>query len=209
MAHCIGCGAALAADRHLCEECAGVDNSSLVAEGLPKDERRAFMQFTVEYLQRRLEFVNKKANIFIAIQTGLFVTITWLLGEYFLSPGGTSLRVGTTAFLVGNFAFIVAIVGLLLQTVRPSRRYLSLFTGVDTLETANVMWPGNDVPTDSVFTARMAQLDSDTIHRELVGTIYVLQQLVDRTYRWAVRLMKLQILLVPLGFLLLIVVKYH
>lgn len=182
-------------------------------EGGEGGHREALLRDSIDYLQDRLTFVNDKANIFIAIQTGLFVTITWLLGTYFLS--GSESAVATPAvlvFLVLNFGFVVLIVALLLQTIRPSDGYFSRYTGVETVDgTAGVMWPGSDVPDPETFVERAESMSAADTRRELVGTTYVLQQLVDRTYgyyRWAVLLMKVQILVVPCSFLALVVLLY-
>jgi len=70
------------------EEAVGLDE---LDREIPSDDaqtvrKRGFLEFSIEYLQGRLNFVNDKANVFIAIQTGLFVGIVWLLGTFFLPP---------------------------------------------------------------------------------------------------------------------------
>lgn len=216
MAECLRCDAEVAPDSVFCDACAEAVAAD-VAGGRadePGEVRRAHLRTSVDYLQRRLNFVNDKANVFIAIQTGLFVTIVWLLGTFFL-PGGSAdgsvEAAGVLLFLVVNFAFVVGVVALLLQTVRPSETYLSRYTGIDTVDTAGVMWPAGDGPAPEAFVDRVASLDPDDVERELAGTVYALQQLVDRTYafyRWAVLLMKVQIIVVPTGFLALAVATF-
>jgi hypothetical protein len=176
-------------------------------------EREAVLRDSIDYLQDRLTFVNDKANIFIAIRTGLFVTITWLLGTYFLSGGDSPVSTpAVLVFLVLNFGSVVLIVVLLFQTIRPSDGYFSRYTGVDTVDdTPGVMWPGGGVPAPETFVERAESMSAADARRELIGTTYVLQQLVDRTYgyyRWAVLLMKVQILVVPCSFLTLLVLQY-
>jgi hypothetical protein len=66
------------------------------------------------------------------------------------------------------------------------------------------MWPKDDVPEPAVFVDRVESMSEDDFDQELIGTVYVLQQLVNRTYtyyRWAVLLMKIQVFVVPIGFL--------
>lgn len=185
-----------------------IDIGMLINES-PSGEKRKFLKNSIDYMQERLNFVNDKANIFIAIQTGLFVGIVWLLGTFFLPSVQQGLTVDTISvlvFLLINFSFVIAIVALLLQTIRPSEGYLSLFTGIDTIETTGVMWPGSDVPDSSEFVDKVESMSSEDIDTELIGTVYVLQQLVDRTYnsyRRAVLLMKIQVIIVPISFLVI------
>lgn len=216
MRECTNCGVEVDRDSIFCEDCASAVASDIdPTPGTTHiDRRRDFLQFSIDYLQRRLDFVNNKANIFIAIQTGLFITIIWLLGSFFLPTtqrGPTVETIALFLFLLVNFIFVIAVVALLLQTVRPSATYLSLFTDIDTLDTSGVMWPSSTVPEPDVFIDRVDSLSEENINRELVGTIYALQQLVDRTYksyRWAVLLMKIQVIVVPLGFLMLAYIGY-
>ena len=198
------------------EEAVGLDelDREIPSDDVQTVRKRGFLEFSIEYLQGRLNFVNDKANVFIAIQTGLFVGIVWLLGTFFLPPVQQGLAVETIAvlgFLLVNFAFVIGITALLLQTIRPSGTYLSLFTEIDTIDTTGVMWPGGDVPEAPAFVDEVESMSADDMDEELVGTVYVLQQLVDRTYtsyRWAVLLMKIQVFVVPLGFLALAFYTY-
>jgi len=119
--------------------------------------------------------------------------------------------IAVLGFLLVNFAFVIGITALLLQTIRPSGTYLSLFTEIDTIDTTGVMWPGGDVPEPPAFVDEVESMSADDMDEELVGTVYALQQLVDRTYtsyRWAVLLMKIQVFVVPLGFLALAFYTY-
>lgn len=189
-------------------------NAEILVNGSQCEIKRDFLKKSIDYLQERLNFVNDKANIFIAIQTGLFIGIVWLLGTFFLPSvqrGLTASTIAVLVFLFLNFTFVVVVVALLLQTIRPSETYLSLFTGVDTIETTGVMWPRSNILEPSAFVDRVESMSADDVDVELIGTVYVLQQLVDQTYtsyRWAVLLMKIQVFVVPIGFLALALQTY-
>lgn len=175
------------------------------------DDSERLLRDSIEYLQQRLNFVNDKANIFVALQTGLFVVLTWLFGTFFLPFDSRPVILSVQLlYLLMNFGFIIVIVALLLQTIRPSDGYLSLKTNVTPLNTKGVMWPGEEIPDEETFTETVESLTQSDINRELAGTVYVLQQLVKntyQTYRWSILLMKVQIIVVPSGFALLVVLE--
>lgn len=176
--------------------------------------KRDFLNGSINYLQDRLNFVNDKANILIAIQTGLFIGIVWILGTFFLpsvQQGVTKETIAVYAFLIVNFSFVVVIIALLLRTIRPSKTYLSLFTGIDRIKTTGVMWPRSNVAGPEKFVKRVESMSEYEIYVELIGTVYALQQLVNQTYKYyrmAVLLMKIQIFVVPVGFLALVFQMY-
>lgn len=211
MSECPHCGQDTDADAVFCPDCAhavAVELESAGSDGLD-DRRRNLLESSVDYLQHRLDFVDDKANVFIAIQTGFFVAVVWLIGAFFLPATSEEPAIDTVAvlvFLLVDLGFVVVVVALLLHSIRPTETFFSLKTGTEKVDTPGVMWPGDDVPSPSTFLARVATMSDREVDDELLGTVYVLQQQVEKTYgpyRWAVLVMKVQILVVPLGFVVL------
>ena len=82
------------------------------------------LRFAISFIENRIQLVDNKASILLAIQAGFFGIMTWTIEKLFLSHG--TLLIPSYILMIVTAVFAVVIIGFLLQTIRPSRRYLSL-----------------------------------------------------------------------------------
>ncbi|WP_456277490.1 hypothetical protein [Bacillus sp. AK128] len=88
------------------------------------DKKIEFIRSSVEHVEKRIEVMDQKASILMAIQAGYFILITTLLKDFvgiFNVTQQTSLLIGifSYAFLFASFLFSFYIVYYLIMTIRP------------------------------------------------------------------------------------------
>lgn len=84
------------------------------------------LQFSINYIEDRIGRIDNKANILIAIQTGTFAALTWLIEKIFIQK---TIYVDEAYLLITINAMLSAtIICLLLQAIRPSNFFFGLYT---------------------------------------------------------------------------------
>ncbi len=130
-----------------------------------EDRRIQLLQYSINYLERRINLVDNKASILIAIQGGYFWLILWvarmIVGERNPLSHYTATDLQWPALLLGGvvilgltFALMVSTIWLLILTVRPSKvfriRMPKEFRPKEFLESGEydkyVMWFGKKFP---------------------------------------------------------------
>jgi hypothetical protein len=103
-----------------------------------------FLKDAVAYLENRIAIVDNKASILIAVQGIFFALLTYIIKEVFLTAYQSCINVVSYVVLGGAFVIFLPTVLLLLQTIRPSKKFFRLNVPVkdrDNKEENYVMWP--------------------------------------------------------------------
>ena len=160
---------------------------------MDSQKRQAFMWEVVKFLEGRILMVDTKANMLIAIEAGLFLVISWVAKEYFLTDYPKIVK----WYLVLYGASMGAVILLLLWIIRPTKQFLGKRIELDGNQHGNkLIWPGR-APKHEDFKTIYDGLSEEDIVTELQSMIWVRQQLVRRKYNLheqAHRLAKVQML---------------
>jgi hypothetical protein len=118
---------------------------------------------------------------------------------------GTWSRIGMGAIVI-SLCMSAIIIGFLLQTIRPSKHYLTKISGLPSLESPNIIWPDmkKDEPTKDRFMKKINNWQESDFEQDLKASVFVGHCLAYRkykTYRLALWLAKIQIPVIFLIFL--------
>jgi hypothetical protein len=168
------------------------------------------LRFSISYTENRIQLVDNKAGILMAIQAGLFGIITWTVDKLFLSRD--VLVIPSYVLMIVTAVFAVVIMGFLLQTIRPVKWFLSLYAGIRKLDgNKGIMWGlSKSLLDDEEFPKKMLELSDDEIELEYVSTLFAVRQLVVRkytAYRHAVQIAKVGLLFVFTSLIVLIAAR--
>jgi len=168
------------------------------------------LRFAISFIENRIQIVDNKASILLAIQAGFFGIMTWTVEKLFLSHG--ILLIPSYILVIVTAVFAVIIIGFLLQTIRPSRRYLCLYASLVELDgKKGIIWGRSKaILDDKEFLQRVSELSDDEIELEYKSTLFAVQQLVDRkyaSYRREVLTAKLEMLVLFTSLIGLIVAR--
>ncbi|MEW6601825.1 MAG: hypothetical protein AB1499_12710 [Nitrospirota bacterium] len=167
-------------------------------------DKLEFLKYSVDYIENKINRVDNKANILIAIEAGLFGISTFLMDKLFLSKDKYVCE--SILFLSILFLLTTIIIGYLLQTLRPSTNYLSHRAGIIYYsEDDRLMWPTKRSFDKERFKQMTENLNDKNIMDELNSSLFVAHQLVTKkysAYRTAVLLTKYQLIITLIGLIL-------
>jgi hypothetical protein len=171
-----------------------------------------FLKDAVAYLENRIAIVDNKASVLIAVQGVFFASLTYIIKEIFLTGSQSCVNVVSYVVLGGAFVIFVLTVLLLLQTIRPSRRFLGLCVPFANMEVENyVMWFDDEFPTDpGDYSNKISELDISKIRGNYEKVHFITLQLIRNKYgfyRWAAVGMKLLVLWGAIGIAVLAFLK--
>jgi len=167
-----------------------------------------FLEYAVTHLENRIGLLDKIASILIAIQTGFFVLVAFVL-KYVLGGDTLYFQVVGYTFLLGLVLITALVIILLIWTIRPTKNVLGLKTHVDRLnEDENVMWFSDKFPQSAEHYKE--RVESPNIQGNYENAHFVALQLLKKKYacyRWAVLLMKVNVIWSAFVLLLNILLK--
>ena len=168
-----------------------------------------FLKYAISYNEDRINKVDNKSNILIAIQAGSFAAITWVIEKIFLA---NKIFINESYILLAANALLSALtICLLLQTIRPSNFFVGIFTKKSSSNIKSIIWPNKLQYNFSQFQNQISQINENDIISEYYLTLNAVQNLVFRKYkpyRFAVALMKVQVFLVFIAIIVLSLAKY-
>jgi len=168
-------------------------------------EQQDHLKLAVDYIQNRINAVDNKASVLIAIQAGLFGVATFVVERIYLPCEDLKIISYVVLTVVGLFTAVV--VGFLLQVIRPTKHFLSRDSGMPPLESSEILWPKMDVPpTVANFKKRVDEWNIGDMEKDLRVAVFANHYMVFKkykSYRSALWLAKIQ-LIVIFALLLLI-----
>jgi hypothetical protein len=139
------------------------------------DQRTDFLWETLRLMENRIAMIDTKSSLLIAIETGIFALIAFVIEKGFLGEG-SQITFVFTAIFAG------VVIALLLQTIRPSDHCFGRKESLEHLASHNMLWPSQH-PTKEKFTTSFANITEEKAEEELKGEIFVRHQLLRRKYR--------------------------
>jgi hypothetical protein len=174
---------------------------------MPRGSHSFKVQLKIVYphIQGRINAIDNKASVLIAIQAGLFGVSTFVVEKLFLTCDELKVVSYVALTIIGILTAFV--VGFLLQAIRPTKHFFSLESGMPKIESSEIIWPNmRQVPTVEDFVRRLTLLQDDDIEKDLRAAVFAGHFMVFKKYRYyrsALRLAKFQ-LIVTFTLLLLI-----
>ena len=158
-----------------------------------------FLKYAITYIEARIDLIDNKASILIAIQGGIFAIITYVIKEVFWTDTPSIFSSVGYASLILDSILAASAILLLVQTIRPSNDIFSLKGHLNQVKMEGyVMWPNDEFPQSAEdYRTKVALLDLSKIKANYENTHFIALQNVRRKlkyYRRAVFLMKLMIL---------------
>ena len=167
-----------------------------------------FLKDAVAYLENRIAIVDNKASILIAVQGIFFALLTYVIKEVFLTTYQSCINIFSYGVLGVSFVIFIATELLLLQTIRPSKKFFGLNVPVkdkDKIEKeeSHVLWPSKKFPTTlDNYINKIDTFDLSKIKKNYEIGHFITLQLVRNKYmfyRWAVVGMKILVLWSAIG----------
>ena len=160
-------------------------------------ETAQHLRDNIGYNQNRIVLVDNKCSFLIGIQAALVAVVTFVVDKVFL--GDPLLRTIGYITIAGMALFSGLIVVFLLQTLRPTNRFFSIFTGLNWMTSNGIMWLDmKNLVDQDCFARRVQNLEHDLIIRDLQALAYNQYCLIFtkyHSYRKAIFLTRLQTLL--------------
>lgn len=174
--------------------------------------RVKFSKDLLTYLENRINMLDNKASILIAIQGGLGALITWVTKEVFWTDTLPMIKSVSYIILAVDFSIMFLTILLLTQVIRPSKKFFGLRVPLDKMKVEGyVMWPDDGFPkSEEDFRIKIASLDSSKIQENYNKANYTALQLVRLKYgyyRYAASCLKIMIALSALGLFILALLK--
>lgn len=178
-----------------------------------EEQVKGFLKDAVTYLENRINLVDNKASILIAAQGVFFGLLTYIVKEVFWTKNPSSINAVSYVVLGGAFVIFIVTVLLLLQTIRPTKKFFGLRVPFTRMEIENyVMWPDDEFPTTPEdYENKVNKLDSLKIKENYEKVHFITLQLVRNKYRvygWAVVGIKLLVLWTAVGVTILTFLKW-
>jgi hypothetical protein len=146
-----------------------------------------FLKFEIEYLEKRIDLVDKKASFLIAILTFYSSIIYYLLSRQGVFEALASFNQNCLIswLFLGLLIFFVFIILLLLQTIRVTKLFSKNLKLDDRDEDENyVMWPTKDYPRSFKRYAKIINnLSSGDIIKNLSKTAHIKLLLIEEKYK--------------------------
>lgn len=170
--------------------------------------KEELLQYSISYIENRIQLVDSKANMLIAIQGGIFGAVTWVIDKLFLSGG--EFKILSQLLIAATAVFSGMIIINLLQTIRPTKRFFSNQTNAGAASMKNdavkvgIMWPANSASlSKEAFDELLDNVDEKTATHEFKTSLFVSRRLVFKKYhfyRRAVWLLKIEVALMFASF---------
>lgn len=171
---------------------------------LSDEKKIEFLKDAIIYLEGRINLVDNKASVLIAIQGGLFVLAAYLTKQVFQpNPSLISDFYRNILLFILFIGFLVTIltISLLIQTIRPSKYFFSLGIPLKKMKVQDyLLWPGKEFPWNpEKFKEKINSLDNSKIRANYERLYYITAQLVRKKYncyKWAVLGLKMMTLII-------------
>lgn len=168
------------------------------------NQRVKFLKDALSYLEARINLVDNKASILIAIQGGIFALITYVTKEFFWTATPSTINCVSYIILAIDFLIMILTILLLVQTIRPGKWFFGLEVPLDKMKIEGyVMWFDNGFPqTADDYERRIDSLDLKRILANYKKAHHTTLQLVKKKYgyyRWATFGMKVMIVYSAIG----------
>jgi hypothetical protein len=153
----------------------------------------AFLWEVLKYQESRIGMVDSKASLVIAVETGLFALVAFVVEKAGLLRAGRWDGLVTIAV---SAAFTGLVILLLLQTIRPTRWIFGHEVAPTRLQQSTLLWPSVP-PTADEFAKTLGNPTPEIQATALRQEVFVHFELLIRKYapyRAALQLAKLQIL---------------
>ena len=207
--YCSECGFKLTDSPKFCPKC----GNNIAAKKISDDKIINFLRYVINYLENRIDLVDKKASILIAVLGIVFASFTYIIKEMFWN--GTSTDIITSTIFALSLVIFLITLSLLIQSIRPSKWFLGLHVPFDDMNIENyVMWPYHHsddyFPSTSLdYWQRINKIKSNPLEIEKnYGKLhFITLQLIRRKYkfyRWATLSMKIWIAYSILGMTILL-----
>jgi len=170
----------------------------------------------LNYLEGRINLLDTKASIIIAVETLFIGILTFLLEHAELFNSKWNLTFLLFLFLLVSFLISFIIIGKLLWVVRPTRKFFwkkdpSPNSPPNKEKIPSIFWPNMSVseePTKDAFKKSWDRIknSNDSFEEDLCETIFTLHKLIFRKYkhyRCAIWLAKMQALILGIFFVIL------
>ncbi len=149
----------------------------------------------VDYMGGRINAVDNKASVIIALQAGLFGVTTFVIEKLYLPCYDLRIISFVCLLIIGSLTAIV--VGFLLQVIRPTKNFFSADSGMPELESPKIIWPSMKCkPTISGLMSKFDNYQVGDIEKDLRAAVFACQYMVFRKYwfyRCALRVAKIQL----------------
>lgn len=150
---------------------------------------------THRLLEGRINMLDSKASVVIAIETGLFALIAFVVDKSPFkeqNPWAGYVLLGLTALLAG------AVILVLLWTIRPTDCPLGKKITLEGLSPHHLMWPSKN-PQRTDFANKAATINEKIAEEDLTDGIFRRHQLLRRKYsryEFAIWLAKIQVCII-------------
>jgi hypothetical protein len=158
-----------------------------------------------DYMNSRINAVDNKASIIIAVEAGLFGITTFVIEKLYLPYNDLKIISYISLGIIGLFTAIV--IGFLLQVIRPTKCFFGIDSGMPRLDSSEIYWPNmNSQPEPSDLSVKFDKWSPYKYETDLRAAVFACQFLIYKKYgfyRKALLFAKIQ-LVVAVGLLLLI-----
>jgi len=173
-----------------------------------------FLKDGVSHLENRINLLDNKASIFIAIQTGLIAFFTYIIKEIFLIDNTSKLNLFSHIALGVALIIFSMIVLLLINVIRPKGFSFNLGYDFKKFEVDNyIFWFNKKFPNSpEAYKEMINTLDLSKIRENYEKAHFTDLELIRNKYvfyRMAVFGMKLLILWIFICLLILTVLKWN
>lgn len=138
-----------------------------------------FLWEIIKFLENRISMIDTKSSYVIAIETGIFALITFIVDK--ISPL-KHVNWGPQAILIFTALFSGTVILLLLWTIRPTDRFFSINVTLEHLQSPDLIWPGADI-TKEKFLASFENITDEKAESELKSKIFDRHQILNRKYK--------------------------
>lgn len=173
-----------------------------------------FLRDSVTHLENRINLVDNKADILLAVQGVLIGSLTYAVNEIFITHQSSTINTVSYIFLAVSFFLFTVVALLLLQTIRPSRKFFGLNVPFTEMQINNyVMWPKHNFPSaPENYISTLEGFNDSSIRQNYFKLHFTTLQLVRnkyRPYRWATLAMKISVVWIFLGVIVLSLLKMN
>ncbi len=146
--------------------------------------RMIYLANALDHLEKRIQFVDSKVSILLALQGGLFLVFSLIVKEVFFDSQFFLVRLLARS-VIGIYFWLLIAFGLkCIQIIRPSD---SLWTARISMKRITVpfdiLWPSTKTYEDpETFKKKISELSDDTMLQNYTSAILIRLQLLNKKY---------------------------
>ena len=183
------------------------------AERMNDEAKSNFLREAVSHLENRIRLVDDKIGYLMGIQAGFAAVIFWVIKEHLWTGTSSPINFLISFFLVGILSLAAVVIFLLVQTIRPTKRILGMWTDLPRMDVEDyILWPeGRSRFTAEQYKGVIKRLNWPKVRENYEKTHFALFEHTRRKYRLyrlAVFSMKLTILFGFFGVGILALLKW-